>query len=55
MLTRHDAHDDIDVGNFTPARNGYTEERIGTLWSGNLLRVMDDAQRVARQLQQTGR
>ncbi len=34
---------------------GYTEEQIGKLWSGNLLRVMDDVQRVARQLQQTGR
>jgi membrane dipeptidase len=32
-------------------RRGYTEEQIGKLWSGNLLRVMDDVQRVARQLQ----
>jgi microsomal dipeptidase-like Zn-dependent dipeptidase len=30
---------------------GYTEEQIGKLWSGNLLRVMDDVQRVAREIQ----
>jgi membrane dipeptidase len=32
-------------------RRGYTEEQIGKLWSGNLLRVMADVERVARQLQ----
>jgi membrane dipeptidase len=32
-------------------RRGYTEEQIGKLWSGNLLRVMDEAQAVARRLQ----
>jgi membrane dipeptidase len=32
-------------------RRGYTEEQIGKLWSGNLLRVMDDVQRVAKQIQ----
>jgi membrane dipeptidase len=31
-------------------RRGYTEEQIGKLWSGNLLRVMDDVRRVAREL-----
>jgi membrane dipeptidase len=31
-------------------RRGYTEEQIGKLWSGNLLRVMDEVQRVARTL-----
>lgn len=31
-------------------RRGYTEEQIGKLWSGNLLRVMDEVQRVASQL-----
>jgi membrane dipeptidase len=37
-------------------RRGYTEEQIGKLWSGNLLRVMDDVQRVARTLnKQTAR
>jgi len=30
---------------------GYTEEQIGKLWGGNLLRVMDQVQRVARDLQ----
>ena len=32
-------------------RRGYSEEQIEKLWSGNLLRVMDDVQRVARELQ----
>ena len=32
-------------------RRGYTEEQIGKLWSGNLLRVMDEVQRVAARLQ----
>lgn len=30
---------------------GYTEEQIGKLWSGNLLRVWADVEKVARQLQ----
>ena len=34
-------------------RRGYTEAQIGKLWSGNLLRVLTDVQRVARELQQT--
>ncbi|HEA30741.1 MAG TPA: membrane dipeptidase, partial [Leeuwenhoekiella sp.] len=33
-------------------RRGYTEEEIGKLWSGNLLRVLDEVQRVADRLQQ---
>jgi membrane dipeptidase len=32
-------------------RRGYTEEQIAKLWSGNALRVMDEAQAVARRLQ----
>lgn len=32
-------------------RRGYTEEQIGKLWSGNLLRVMDDVQRIAKAIQ----
>jgi membrane dipeptidase len=28
-------------------RRGYTEEQIGKLWSGNLLRVMDEVQKIA--------
>jgi membrane dipeptidase len=31
-------------------RRGYTEEQIGKLWSGNLLRVMDEVQRIASEL-----
>ena len=32
-------------------RRGYTEEEIGMLWSGNLLRVLDDVQAVAAEIQ----
>jgi membrane dipeptidase len=32
-------------------RRGYTEEQIGKIWSGNLLRVMDEVQKVAREIQ----
>jgi len=32
-------------------RRGYTEAQIGKLWSGNLLRVMDEVQQVAAKLQ----
>jgi len=32
-------------------RRGYTEEEIAKLWSGNLLRVLDEVQRVAREIQ----
>ncbi len=32
-------------------KRGYTEEQIGKLWSGNLLRVMDDVQKVAQAIQ----
>lgn len=33
-------------------RRGYSEEQIAMLWSGNLLRVLDDVQRIAAQIQQ---
>jgi membrane dipeptidase len=32
-------------------RRGYTEEQIGKIWSGNLLRVMDEVQKVAADIQ----
>jgi membrane dipeptidase len=32
-------------------RRGYTEEQIGKVWSGNLLRVMEQVQRIAADLQ----
>jgi membrane dipeptidase len=32
-------------------RRGYTEEQIGKIWSGNLLRVWGDVEKVAKQLQ----
>jgi membrane dipeptidase len=32
-------------------RRGYTEEQIGKIWSGNLLRVMDEVQRIAADIQ----
>ena len=31
-------------------RRGYTEAQIGKIWSGNLLRVMDNAQRIGAQM-----
>ena len=36
-------------------RRGYTEEQIGKLWSGNLLRVMADVERVAEKLQSSSK
>jgi membrane dipeptidase len=36
-------------------RRGYSEEDIGKLWSGNLLRVLDDVQRVAAGIQAQAR
>jgi membrane dipeptidase len=33
-------------------RRGYSEEQIAKIWSGNLLRVWNEVERVARQLQQ---
>jgi membrane dipeptidase len=32
-------------------RRGYTKEDIAKIWSGNLLRVLDESQRVAETLQ----
>lgn len=32
-------------------RRGYTEAEISALWSGNLLRVLDDVQRIAQEIQ----
>jgi microsomal dipeptidase-like Zn-dependent dipeptidase len=31
-------------------RRGYTEDQIAAMWSGNLLRVLDEVQRVSREL-----
>lgn len=35
-------------------RRGYTEEQIAQLWSGNLLRVLDEVQAVAQRMQSEG-
>ena len=35
-------------------RRGYTEEEVGMLWSGNLLRVLDEVQAVAARIQAEG-
>ncbi|MGC6421185.1 MAG: membrane dipeptidase, partial [Flavobacteriaceae bacterium] len=32
-------------------KRGYTEEEIGKLWSGNLLRVLEEVRLVAEKLQ----
>ena len=47
------AHETINV-TVELVRRGYTEAQIGKLWSGNLLRVMDEVQKVARGLQPAG-
>jgi membrane dipeptidase len=31
-------------------QEGYTEQQVAAMWSGNMLRVMDEAQRMAREL-----
>jgi microsomal dipeptidase-like Zn-dependent dipeptidase len=36
---------------FELVKRGYSEEEIGLLWSGNLLRVLDEVQRIAAELQ----
>jgi membrane dipeptidase len=36
-------------------RRGYTEEQIAKLWSGNLLRVLTEVERVAAQIQRESR
>jgi microsomal dipeptidase-like Zn-dependent dipeptidase len=35
-------------------RRSYTKKQIEKLWSGNLLRVLDEAQKVAKQMQKQG-
>ncbi len=35
-------------------RRGYTEEEIGMMWSGNLLRVLDEVQAIAAEIQADG-
>ncbi len=35
-------------------KRGYSEQQIAKLWSGNLLRVMDEVQKVAHNLQRAG-
>jgi len=35
-------------------RRGYTEAEIGQIWSGNLLRVLDEVQRIAAEIQAEG-
>jgi len=32
-------------------RHGYTEAQIDKLWGGNLLRVMEEVEQIARELQ----
>jgi microsomal dipeptidase-like Zn-dependent dipeptidase len=47
----NDASETFNV-TLEPARRGYTEAQIEKLWAtGNLLRVMDQVQRIAAELQ----
>lgn len=43
----------LDAINVTKelVRRGYTEEQIAKIWSGNLLRVLEDVQKVAKKIQ----
>ena len=36
---------------FELVRRGYTEDEIGMIWSGNLLRVLDEVQAIATEIQ----
>jgi membrane dipeptidase len=36
-------------------RRGYTEQQIEKLWGGSLLRVMEEVQRVAAELQKNSK
>jgi membrane dipeptidase len=45
-----DARDTVNV-NLELVHRGYTEEQIEKLWGGNLLRVMDEVQRIANEIQ----
>ena len=46
----NDASETFNV-TFELVQRGYTEEEVGMLWSGNLLRVLDEVQRVAHEIQ----
>lgn len=35
-------------------KRGYTEEEINKLWNGNLLRVLDEVQKIAKKIQKAG-
>jgi membrane dipeptidase len=43
----------LDAINVTKelVKRGYTEKQIGQIWSGNLLRVLDEVQQVAKKIQ----
>ncbi|MGA0244872.1 MAG: membrane dipeptidase [Pseudohongiellaceae bacterium] len=46
MVGWNDASESFNV-TLELVRRGYTEAQIGKLWSGNLLRVLDEVQRIA--------
>jgi len=50
----NDASDTFNV-TLELVRRGYSEEEIGKMWSGNLLRVLDEVQRVAAEIQEGNR
>ncbi len=52
----HDWMDASETLNVTIelVKRGYTEEEIEMIWSGNLLRVLDEVQRVAEEIQAEG-
>ena len=50
MIGWNDASETFNV-TLELVRRGYTEDQIGTLWGGNILRVLDALQRIALELQ----
>ena len=49
----NDASETFNV-TFELVRSGYTEDEIGMIWSGNLLRVLDEVQAVAAEIRARG-
>ena len=50
----NDASESLNV-TLELVRRGYTEGEIEMLWSGNLLRVLDDVQRISAEIQAENR
>lgn len=49
-----DASDTFNV-TLELVRRGYTKDQIAMIWSGNLLRALDEVQKIAKQMQMSGK